>query len=62
MSKVFGFVLLLVASGNAMAVGLPFCPVGVPEIDPGSAVAGLTMLAGTLAVIRGRRAGNRSDK
>jgi hypothetical protein len=62
MSKVFGFVVLLIASGSAMAVGLPNCPVGVPEIDPASAATGLTMLAGALAVIRGRRTGNRSDK
>jgi hypothetical protein len=27
----------------------------VPEIDPASAMAGLTMLAGGLAVLRGRR-------
>jgi hypothetical protein len=29
--------------------------VKAPEIDPGSAMAGLTMLAGGLAVLRGRR-------
>jgi LPXTG-motif cell wall-anchored protein len=39
-----------------------FCKAGpspgtnnVPEIDPASAMAGLTMLAGGLAVLRGRR-------
>jgi hypothetical protein len=38
-----------------------FCPepsnplVRAPEIDPASAMAGLTMLAGGLAVLRGRR-------
>jgi len=29
--------------------------VRVPEIDPSSALAGLTLLAGALAVMRGRR-------
>ena len=31
--------------------------IGAPEIDPSSIAAGLTLLAGGLAVIRGRRAG-----
>jgi hypothetical protein len=35
-------------------VGRP-TPVKAPEIDPASAVAGFTMLAGGLAVLRGRR-------
>lgn len=30
-------------------------PVAAPEIDPAAAVAGLTLLAGGLAVLRGRR-------
>ena len=30
-------------------------PVRAPEIDPASAMSGLTMLAGGLAVLRGRR-------
>jgi hypothetical protein len=30
-------------------------PVKAPELDPASALAGLTMLAGGLAVLRGRR-------
>jgi hypothetical protein len=30
-------------------------PVAAPEIDPASAMAGLSMLAGGLAVLRGRR-------
>lgn len=29
--------------------------VGAPEIDPASALSGLTLLAGSLAVLRGRR-------
>lgn len=30
-------------------------PVTAPEIDPASAIAGLTLLAGGLVVLRGRR-------
>jgi hypothetical protein len=33
-------------------------PVKAPELDPASAMAGLTMLAGGLAVLRGRRRKN----
>ena len=33
----------------------PSSPVPAPEIDPASAMAGLTMLAGGMAVLRGRR-------
>jgi hypothetical protein len=36
-------------------------PVKAPEIDPASAMAGLTMLAGGLAVLRGRRRINSKD-
>jgi hypothetical protein len=47
----------------------PVCPpvdhdrptVKAPEIDPASAMAGLTMLAGGLAVLRGRRRINSKD-
>jgi hypothetical protein len=61
MSKVLGFVLLLAASGAAMAHhgGPPPWCFKAPEIDPGSAMAGLSMLAGSLAVIRGRRSKNK---
>jgi hypothetical protein len=72
MSKVTGFVLLLVAAGSAVAGGPDFPqfdlpswwwhPLKAPEIDPASAIAGLTMLAGALAVIRGRRGKNKSEK
>lgn len=34
----------------------PKHPVAAPEIDPASALSGLTLLAGGLLVIRGRRA------
>ena len=61
MSKVLRFVLLLAASASALASHEPpsWC-FKAPEIDPGSAMAGLTMLAGSLAVIRGRRSSNKN--
>jgi hypothetical protein len=39
----------------------PKPPVKAPEIDPASAIAGFTMLAGGLAVLRGRRRINSKD-
>jgi hypothetical protein len=36
-------------------------PVQAPEIDPASAMAGLTMLAGGLAVLRGRRKDSKKE-
>ena len=33
-------------------------PVAAPEIDPASALAGLTLLVGGIAVLRGRRFNN----
>jgi len=36
-------------------------PVLAPEIDPASAMAGLTLLAGGLAVLRGRRGRKSGD-
>jgi len=36
-------------------------PVKAPEIDPASAMAGLAMLAGGLAVLRGRRRVNSKE-
>jgi hypothetical protein len=33
-------------------------PASAPEIDPGSAMAALTMLTGGLAIVRGRRSKN----
>ena len=44
----FWFITICGPSGNPN-------PVKAPEIDPASAMAGLTMLAGGLAVLRGRR-------
>jgi hypothetical protein len=52
MLRIIGSAILLAAvSGVAMAAP-------VPEIDPASALSGLTLLAGALAVLRGRRAKN----
>jgi hypothetical protein len=50
------------APASCQFLWLDFCPsqptpgpVKAPEIDPASAMAGFTMLAGGLAVLRGRR-------
>jgi hypothetical protein len=52
MSKLIGAAILMIGlSSAAMAVQV----VVAPEIDPGSAMTGLAMLAGTLAIVRGRR-------
>jgi len=47
-----GIVILLVgAAGSALAGG----PVAAPEIDAAAALGALTLLSGTLLVVRGRR-------
>lgn len=54
MNKILGIaVLLMSACGVASATVIA----SAPEIDPASAMSGLTLLIGGLAVIRGRRAG-----
>jgi hypothetical protein len=50
MRKVLSIILLGIGSGIAATAA-----VTVPEIDPASAGSALALLAGTLAVIRGRR-------
>jgi len=53
MLRIIGSAILIAAvSSVAMAT------VGAPEIDPASALSGLTLLAGALAVLRGRRSKN----
>jgi LPXTG-motif cell wall-anchored protein len=47
---IFGFIPIKFCTPN----GGP-TPVAAPEIDPASAVAGLTLMAGGLAVLVGRR-------
>jgi hypothetical protein len=50
MCRIIGSAILIgVVSGVAVAAA------AVPEIDPASALSGLTLLAGALAVLRGRR-------
>jgi hypothetical protein len=50
--KTIGLMMLLVgAAGSAMANGA----IPVPEIDSASALGALTLLSGTLLVVRGRR-------
>jgi hypothetical protein len=60
MSRYIGAALLLLASAGVAvaATVLPPGPTAVaaPEIDPASALSGLTLLLGALAVARGRRA------
>lgn len=64
MSKVVAVVVLSLCAGTAAyannwqaraRAGWASSPTATPEIDPASAMAGLTLLAGGLAVLRGRR-------
>jgi LPXTG-motif cell wall-anchored protein len=48
----WGFIPIEVCTPNG---GIHKTPVAAPEIDPASAMAGLTLMAGGLAVLRGRR-------
>ncbi len=53
-SRILGFVTLLgfLAGPTMASAGVVF---QAPEIDPASAASGLTLLLGTLVVLRGRR-------
>jgi hypothetical protein len=53
MTKIAVTLLLLIGSAAVALAG----PRGfsVPEIDPGSAVTGLTLLGGVTLIVRGRR-------
>jgi hypothetical protein len=55
MSRLIGAAALFLATAG-VAGAYVIVPVSAPEIDPASAVSGLTMLLGGLAVFRGRRA------
>ena len=55
--KHLGAALLMIGmTGAAMAGVGPGLTIQAPEIDPVSATASLTLLAGVLAIVRGRRA------
>jgi hypothetical protein len=60
MSRLIGAVVLFLATagvaGATHIVGPTAIPLPAPEIDPASALSGLTLLLGGLAVVRGRRA------
>jgi hypothetical protein len=58
MSKLMGIIVLSAVSFAAQAHGTHWWhapPARAPEIDPASALSALTLLAGSLAVLRGRR-------
>jgi hypothetical protein len=56
MFKSIGTMLLSAAAvAAAQAVTGDPVPVGAPEIDAASAISGVTLLLGGLAVLRGRR-------
>jgi hypothetical protein len=48
--------LMTLAGAVSAAVAATAIVARAPEIDPASAMAGLTLLAGGLAVLRGRKA------
>ena len=52
MQKILGMMLL--GAGTA-AVAMAALSVAAPEIDPSSGVAAISLLAGAVLVIRGRR-------
>jgi uncharacterized lipoprotein YajG len=48
-------VLVFVLGACASASAMVFHPATTPEIDPSLAISGLTLLAGSLAVLRAKR-------
>ena len=58
MVKIIGFVALTLSAATvALATVAPTAvQIPAPEIDPASAIGGLTLLLGTVAILRGRRA------
>ena len=56
MYKLIGTILLTTAFIGVAQALTGDGPVGAPEIDPASAISGMTLLLGGLAVLRGRRA------
>jgi hypothetical protein len=69
MLKLIGIISLLLGLAGGAYVGIGGIGGGgwnsggtvhqAPEIDPAGAMAGLTLLAGGLAVLRGRRSGKK---
>ena len=58
MSKVVGMMLLILGASAALAAGTApcsACVVHVPEIDPTTGLAAVTLLTGAALVVRGRR-------
>jgi hypothetical protein len=61
MKRIVGLLVLALVGSVAAAnivggpTGAPSTPAPAPEIDPAGALAALTLLAGTIAVLRGRR-------
>jgi hypothetical protein len=64
--RIIGIAVLLVSAGGVAFAGdskgndwqpswWHHKPVSAPEIDPASAISGLSLLVGGLAVVRGRR-------
>jgi LPXTG-motif cell wall-anchored protein len=62
--KIMLTALMLTIAGAAAATALP-CevspPFQAPELDPSSLIAGLTLLAGGLAMLRGRKKGGAGE-
>jgi hypothetical protein len=62
--KIMLTALMLTIAGAAAATALP-CEAGppfqAPELDPSSLMVGLTLLAGGLAVLRGRKKGGSGE-
>ena len=55
MFKLIGTILMS-AAFVGVAQAIAEIPVSAPEIDPASAISGMTLLLGGLTVLRGRRA------
>lgn len=55
MVRLIGAVLAMMSIAGAACASIEIAPLSAPEIDPASAIAGLTLLGGGLAVLRGRK-------
>ena len=59
MVKMIAAVLALTSMAGAACASIVISPISAPEIDPASAMAGLTLLTGGLAVLRARESNAR---